>query len=280
MTDDHQTISTFFELWKNRKPIAQMLGALTAWLFPPSAQSSSVLIIGSGGVGKSTTAKTLAGKYEWSLELPGKYEESISLEHFHLNDDKDVELVVAPGQIHRRDATWSDLEAALANGRFRGIILIGAYGYHALGGEVSYKEHRLYKGDDNRFLLDFLADRRLEEQRVLERLLPHLRVANRNKLWMINLVTKQDLWWDRHSEVVRHYREGSYGQAISAVTQNLGGARFRSEFVFSSLVIANFKTGRGETLANTVGGYEDELRVASICSLWDTLFALKAWEES
>ena len=48
---------------------------------------------------------------------------------------------------------------------------------------------------------------------------------------MLNLVTKQDLWWDRHDHVRTHYLHDEYGQLLSAVSGNLGHQRFRHELV-------------------------------------------------
>ncbi len=134
--------------WENKEWVAARLAEIRRWLFPPTTDksTSSILIIGPGGVGKSTLARMLSGEYGSLLEIPGAYEESLGLERFRLEDNPKVELVVPPGQRHRRDATWSELERSISAGGYRGIIVTGSYGYHSLG-EISYKHHRLYHGD-------------------------------------------------------------------------------------------------------------------------------------
>ena len=42
------------------------------------------------------------------LDPPGQYKESVAVEHYSLPDSPGVEVVVPPGQKHRRAATWND----------------------------------------------------------------------------------------------------------------------------------------------------------------------------
>jgi hypothetical protein len=100
----------------------------------------------------------------------------------------------------------------LANGLFRGMILLSSYAYHTLG-DLSFRQHRLYRGEKRRFLNEFLADRRNEELRILNRLVPFVR-TNPRRLWMLSLFTKQDLWWPQRMTVEQHYRSGAYGQDV------------------------------------------------------------------
>lgn len=265
--------------WDNKEWVAARIAELRRWLLCPNEgqPTSSILIIGPGGVGKTTFARMLSGQYEFPLEIPGAYEESLGLERFTLDDDPNVELVVPPGQRHRRDATWTELERTITAGGYHGVILTSSYGYHSLG-QISYKQHRLYHDDDAAFLADFLRESRVDEINVLRRLLPHLR-ANARKSWMLTLVTKQDLWWNQHALAESDYRTGEYGQLLDQLIQNVGSNNLRHEFVFSSLIISNFTTGVGELLANTVSGYDQNLQANSLRRLWETVDALKKWEE-
>jgi hypothetical protein len=209
--------------------------------------------------------------------VPVDYTESIGLEHYTLQDDAKVEIVVPPGQIHRRDATWNGVQSAIGAGEYRGIIITSAFGYHRFG-EIGVRDHRLFRGDEKQFLADFLGVSRNDEVEVLRRLEPHI-CASRSKCWLLTLVTKQDLWWPQRREVDDHYRLGEYGSIVNRIIQQAGAQRLRHELVPLSLVISNFITARGEVLAETAAGYDQRTQTWSIRRMWETLYALKDWEE-
>ncbi len=103
--------------------------------------------------------------------------------------------------------------------------------------------------------------------------------ANSRRFWVLTLVTKQDLWWPDRALVESHYRSGEYRTLMHGVTEAVGKSNFRHELIFSSLVISNFTTGLGELLASTVAGYDQNLQAESLRRLWETIDALKNWEQ-
>lgn len=266
-------------VWEQRETIKVLLEEVFRWFRGKQAKgaaSGRVLILGSGGCGKSTLGRLLSGGFDAILDLPGNYQESLGIETYPLQDDSAAELVVAPGQEHRRDVSWTALQADLANGLFRGMILLSSYGYHTLG-DLSFRQHRLYQGKKRQFLDEYLADRRNEELRILKRVVPFVR-TNPRRLWMLSLVTKQDLWWRQRMTVEQHYRSGTYGKAIEELTNKSDGQRFHHELAFVSLVINNFKTGRDEFLQKNVAGYDQFLQVQSIRRLFESIAVLMSWE--
>ena len=68
--------------WTNRQWIAEKLSDVRSWLFGGGQEESAsgILIIGPGGVGKSTAARILSGGHDSILDIPGQYEESIRVE--------------------------------------------------------------------------------------------------------------------------------------------------------------------------------------------------------
>ncbi len=268
-------------LWNNREWVGRRLRDLWTWLAGGGSEESKghLLIIGPGGVGKTTAGLFLSGQYNSRLSIPGEYKESLGMETYSLEDDDRIEIVVPPGQHSHRDATWNELEGTIGAGGYRGIVLTNSYGYHSLG-EISYKHHRLYpKIGEAGFLSAFLAACREDELDVLRRLAPHLRTNHRG-CWLLTLVTKQDLWWPEHARVEEHYRSGAYGTLVSDLAGHLGRGNLRHEIVLASLVISNFTTGHGEVLAQTAAGYDENLQVRSLRRFCETLYALKEWEEN
>jgi hypothetical protein len=179
-----------------------------------------ILIIGSNGTGKTTLAHFLSGRLNWFDQGAGSYQESLGLEEFLLSDDSGIEMIVAPGQAFRRPSTWPELKAQVATGAFRGVVVVNAYGYHNFSTR-SYKSHELYKGSKPEFWDVYRANRREEELRVLRELVLHLSVCPQ-KLWLMSVVAKQDLWDKQQRAVEEHYFRGDYAQSVFAKAGRMG----------------------------------------------------------
>jgi len=203
--------------WDHRKS----LGKVATELFRAiRAGRVRVLVFGAGGAGKSTVGKLLAGKLT-DEELLRGYVESFAVERFGLGGTVTGRLLVAPGQ-RRREHAWDELLGMMATGTVNGIINVTAYGYHSLEGLASYKEHRAFVPGMTkpRFLQLFPEFGRDEEIRQLESPVPAL-VRCPNRLWFMTLVTKQDLWWDKRSEVRQHYETGRYDELIRRIQNEI-----------------------------------------------------------
>jgi hypothetical protein len=222
----------------------------------------------------------LSGNLDHLQHVPAKYSESLFTEKVSLKDDQQVEIVIPPGQEHRRASTWTSLQTDVASGRIRGIMFVNCYGYHSLG-DISYKEHRLYRSTPTQedFLAAYLTDRREEELRVLRLLEPHIKACP-EKLWVISVINKEDLWWDKKGHVIAHYSDGEYGNIIRSMQGHLGAARLHHEIIYLSMLIGSLTTGRQERLAANVAGFDSELQFQSIRQALNTLEAVQKWEAS
>jgi nucleoside phosphorylase len=242
-----------------------------------------ILILGPGGVGKTTLGTFLSGKEDRSpFAAPPAYNETVTVERYALKQEGGPEamILVPPGQEHRRVTTWEGLYKDVLEGRFHGIIFLVAYGYHSLG-QIRRKEHVLTKTlklkSQAAFMKAYLERQRNEEMNVLKEMSPHIR-ACKTKVWLMTLVGKEDLWYPGRTEVEEYYRTGTYGPLIRELEQAKGSEMFKHELVLASLVINNFTSSVGETLAKNQAGYDRVLQVNSLRRLVEVFDSLRRWE--
>jgi hypothetical protein len=247
------------------------------------APGSHVLILGPGGVGKTTLGTFLSGKEDRSpFAAPPAYNESVEVDQYALKQEGGPEamIVVPPGQEHRRVRDWEGLYKDLREGRFHGIIFLGANGYHSIG-LARWKELPLAKTLKRKtpaaFMSAYLESKRVEEINVLRELSPQIQSC-KTKLWLMTLVGKEDLWHTDRTKVEEHYRTGVYGALIRELEQAKGSALFKHELVLASLVISNFTSSVGETLAQNQAGYDHTLQVNSLRRLVEVFDSLRRWE--
>lgn len=122
------------------------------------------------------------------------------------------------------------------------------------------------------------ARQRDEELRVLSQLLPYIRSSTR-KLWLLTVVTKEDLWYPDQQAVQSHYSDGPYGDAIRGLIAEKGSQRLRAESLMASLVIGNWTTAENELLVKNAAGYDHRLCIASIRRIFECLHGLIEWED-
>ena len=179
-----------------------------------------VPFFGLGGTGKTTLGNVLTGNLDPFKAPTTKYLETVAMEDRQYGEAVSCTFYIPPGQEWRQDYFFPDLFAMLSQGKSSGVINLVCYGYHSLSPDSypSYKNHPLYKSTDtsNSFLQRYLVDRREAELRGIEALIPHL-TQTPKKLWMITLVSKQDLWWHDREAVHNHYMKGTYNEHIQKI---------------------------------------------------------------
>ena len=221
-----------------------------------------VPIFGAGGTGKTLLGKFLAGEIDTEVIIP-RYRESIESMEYSFAGSAPALFFVPPGQELRRPETWPDLYRMFAVGKARGVINVVSWGYHSSGAE--YARHKAYdSGLTAAANLSVILDyNRKAEICALRNIIPHLQVARR-KIWMITLVTKQDLWWEARHDVERHYKEGEYQALLDEILQEKGPDGFRHTYFSVSLVPQNLISTDGMTLAITTGGYDQLIRIQNL----------------
>lgn len=260
-------------LWQNKAGLKTAYDAVQSWF---TTSGAGIVVLGPGGVGKSTLGQFLHGDYKESMSVPGRYVESVGIEKYEITKDPPAEILVAPGQSHRR-STWNELFAALDEGTLRGIVLVSANGYHSLG-DIDPERHRLHKGDDDAFLQDYLNDGLKRECEIL-RLVAERIVACRHRHWLLHIIAKEDLWWSKRDLAMENYQK-PMSKAIRSIEAAHGNNHFRYEQASASFVIGDFVTGRGRVLARNEAGYGQAQQVESLTKLVSTLDGLRQWEMS
>lgn len=253
--------------WENRSKLMPALKKLRYLLTHGRLQ---VAIFGPGGTGKTTLGQFLSGNLDLGFNAT-KYKQSINVEKFSLKGDLVCKLLVPPGQARRAINTWPALYRNLAAGKSGGVINVVSWGHHAFA-EASYTETKYFKTGmtQEQFLVDYLEACRERELEIIRDLTPRLLDA-KNKIWMITVVAKQDLWWNERAKVKQHYAEGEYNRHIERITQERGLQNFSHEYLSAAPVINNLITGAGETLATTTGGYDQNIQYAHLQVLLDTI---------
>lgn len=224
----------------------------------------SVATFGLGGVGKTTLGHLLTGDTE-ADKLPPEYRESLTTEQFKVDGDLPCSVIVAPGQKRRQvERPQVELRQRIASGKVAGVINVVAYGYHSFS-EIGFERHRLYQPGMTAqdFMAAYLPTQRREEIQALGVLKPFLTHAPA-RLWMVTLVTKQDLWWAKRHEVNAHYTEGEYHAEIEEIARQLGAKHFTHRLLSASLMWNNLRDGDGKMLATTTAGYEQTTRAANM----------------
>ncbi len=221
-----------------------------------------VPVFGSPGTGKTVLGRFLSGQLDTDLAVQG-YRETLVQEEFSLQGEIPCILLVAIGQKFRRPKTWPTLFRLVSAGKAGGVINVVSWGYHSADLEYArYDEYREGISSSD-FLTSFLEHNRQDELDALRLLAPHLKSAE-GRIWMVTLVTKQDLWWSSRHEVEDHYARGEYDEIIKEIAAVKGTANFVHRYCSVSLIPQNLTTTDGVLLENTAAGYDQPTRIENL----------------
>lgn len=219
--------------FKNTSPIKR--------LFRPNHREHRhpILILGTSGVGKTTFIYSLVHQ-RYLLET----HETIATEVWDSEIDKIGPLMIhdVPGaqQQAYRHQKKSLIASQITDGTPLGLINVVSYGYK----EFSFDPWRT---DPGLRLETFLAEERQNEIFELQEWLPLVEEAIINRqAWFLTLINKADLWWEDRREVMKHYEEGSYYEA-------LGQVKGYASFVEYASIIKRFYGG------GTIAGTFDDI---------------------
>lgn len=164
-----------------------------------------VLVLGATGTGKTNMIDSFTQIMPEAIHYMARtrYPKSRSIK----NMGEVFKVVDTPGDELYESIRMPEIRKAMARG-LSGIINVVSFGYH---------EYRIGKREaidsSGNVRVDFLERHRDVEKRALGEwvsLLGDREIAG----WLITVVAKADLWWDRKEDVLRHYESGPYFDAL------------------------------------------------------------------
>jgi energy-coupling factor transporter ATP-binding protein EcfA2 len=246
-------------MYEQRKNIGTMFSRFRRLIVNGTTR---VVVFGAGGTGKTTLGRYLSGVLDTDSAVD-PYEETMSRVDFSFGGKIPGIVLVPPGQSRRRANTWDELFQILSQGKAVGVINVVCNGFHSTELELSrlrvFQKDLPFEAIRERYVEQMLS----EELDALSETIPHLKAA-KGDLWMITLVTKQDLWWTDRYKVRDYYQNGEYGKLVDDVMRHRGEAHFKHDFFSAALVSQNLTTRDGQELASTVAGYDDPLRLTNL----------------
>uniref|UniRef100_UPI00404B1217 hypothetical protein n=1 Tax=Gelidibacter sp. TaxID=2018083 RepID=UPI00404B1217 len=215
--------------------------------------SCRIIIFGAGGTGKTTLSHILSNTPITDFN----YSETPTIEKVKINSNIIGHYLVAPGQERRVERYWPELYRKLGKDQITGIINVVSNGYHSIEiGNLSYKTTSYYeKESKSKFLEKYLTIQKEKEIDYLKKISEQIKTT-KNKFWMITLVNKQDLWWDKKDSVKDYYVNGKYNNIIEDIYSSKGNSNFVHEYVSCALINNNFKIG-SDFCKETVKGYDE-----------------------
>jgi GTPase SAR1 family protein len=227
-------------------------------------QKLNIVICGAGGTGKSTLGRLLSGEFG-RQDILQPYQISFRSEKLELDSETSTSVLVLPGQ----SEFWGEELKKIANNRVDLLINVVSYGYHSIMGQFDYQSILGYKQGmtPREVIFSHIEGKQPIETELLHQLKPHLSIANKKKVLMITLVTKQDLWWLNRQEVKKHYEIGEYNNIVQEIRGQLGQSNFSHAYFSASLLTENFRDVNGEIMAPVSEGYDQKTQLINFDQL-------------
>lgn len=243
-------------------------------------KEKDIIILGPGGVGKSTLYQTLTGVdplfFSYSYR-PTRRPVKQTLVFPSNIDNRMVEDT--PGQDELKDSEWwIKKQQDIINGKYSGVIFVCAYGYHNYS--LPKNVYASNKGWDSFLTKKYLDNMRKKEESDFEKLSEIIKLATRAKMWLLFFVAKQDIWFEDEQVEVFYRRDGIFLEKIEDIIRNLSIQRFQHRIIGGSTVIRNFVDDDGDVEEYHSVEYDSERQVASMKRFILSLYDLIEWGSS
>jgi len=179
--------------------------------------------VGASGTGKTTLGALLGVKGATRrIKANGHYVLSSEVEEGKISGLVFSKTTVLPGQLHfRRTRVWEPYLKKLAADHYKGVIHVVSGGYHSFDG-ASYRD--LYPGkpfkSPSEFLKHHLEICREREREVIKALSDALQ-RRRKDIWIMTLITKEDIWAKQHGTICSLYSQGPYQDLLQETERRM-----------------------------------------------------------
>ncbi|MDT0212565.1 GTPase domain-containing protein [Rothia sp. ARF10] len=216
-----------------------------------------LLVLGSTGVGKTNFLRSLDASAGLVEAIASSARTEASSTQVVRVEKQPFRVVDTPGQTAHQADRLRIVREALAEPPVR-VLNVVSYGFH------EYLQNAHEAVADEAPIPQFLARHRETEIAAVREWVPLIGDRESTK-WVLTVVTKADLWWPQHDEVLRHYSEGEYARELKAADPSIVHA-----VVPYCSVIHQFY-GR----ALLPGNFDDEKRLTTNLHFLDQLLRLE-----
>lgn len=260
-----ESVREFLDKWKRRAEAMGKLVEKGRKLLP----RNEIVIIGCGGVGKTTLSRYLAGDFQSVKDVPGDYLESVGMEEVTVEGLFGVTALVPPGQFSRQENFWPQLANAIEHRKhIRGVIYVGAYGFHN-------------PGTDSLAITKESFEKLVHEKLTLEKQTREILIEwcskRKHPLWVLEVVAKQDLWYGQSPPSAPPY-EPDLKTAILAKEGELTGEMIFHQRVDVAFKISPIRAADGSILHPSSPEYESSKQSESLQNLDKAIAAIKSWK--
>lgn len=195
-------------------------------------RNRKILIMGPSGCGKSQFIKSvLNSEPPIPQRTHGVVYYKVPFLSYPLN------FVDTPGQVTKDFLRQEELDKFHKGNGFDGLINICSFGYLE-----SPDAGRKTAFPGNKISETYLSDNRNLELNFVKEWLKEIR-PNRNIKWIMNLVTKADIWWDNYDAVMDYYTKGDYNNTL----EKINGHVPIYTFSYCSIIKPFFEIERSKT---------------------------------
>lgn len=162
-----------------------------------------VLVVGESGTGKSQFLLTICKKKEFvsdstMISYPCQLE---------LPNGRMVEFIDTPGQQSLKPERKRSIKDIIRK-KYSGIINLVCYGYQVT---EETDASLVFQGDVIKE--SYLKENREKELKQLEEWLPEID-KDSNVKWVLTIINKADVWWEKRDEVIYYYKNTKYGEKL------------------------------------------------------------------